>query len=145
MENPKVVVIGSKPAPNLPATSCGAPALVEPPTQADHARSIREMLVKRFPAEVIGDKVDQLLNARKVVVTKQGGVEDLGPDTSAVAEGLRFALHYSVGKPVQTQEVVNRQVLSLERLQARGPLSPAVAEAAAKMLRKLQDSKVIEV
>ena len=59
------------------------------------------IFAERFPPEVIADHVDKLFSA---TITDKYGNER--PDIRAIEAGLRFALNYTAGTPVQRQEVI---------------------------------------
>jgi hypothetical protein len=59
------------------------------------------ILADRFSPEVIADKIDMLFSA---TITDKAGNER--PDIRAIEAGLRFALNYTAGTPVQRQEVI---------------------------------------
>ena len=59
------------------------------------------ILADRFSPEVIADKIEMLFSA--TIMDKAGNER---PDIRAIEAGLRFALNYTAGTPVQRQEVI---------------------------------------
>ena len=59
------------------------------------------IFAERFPPDVIADHVDKLFSA---TITDKARNER--PDIRAIEAGLRFALNYTAGTPVQRQEVI---------------------------------------
>ena len=59
------------------------------------------ILADRFSPEVIADKIEMLFSA---TITDKAGNER--PDIRAIEAGLKFALNYTAGTPVQRQEVI---------------------------------------
>lgn len=63
-------------------------------------------IATRYPASVICGHIDSLLNA---TVGKEGFER---PDCRSVESGLKLVLAYSIGLPVQRQEIITQKITS---------------------------------
>ena len=107
-------------------------------------RDLSAMLRERFPAQVIGDKIEELLSAKKIIRDpRTGEVIDELPDVQAISKGLEFALHYGTGLPVKRIEQV-RVTVGGKKLAEMAANSPRFRQAMAKMHNRLQDAQAIE-
>ena len=109
-------------------------------TQRDLSAMIRE----RFPPDKIGDKIDELLEAKKIIRDpRTGEVIDELPDVQAISKGLEFALHYGTGLPVKRVEQV-KVTVGGKKLAEMAANSPRFRQAMAKMHTRLQGTQSIE-
>lgn len=107
-------------------------------------RDLSAMLRERFPAQVIGDKIEELLSAKKIIRDpRTGEVIDELPDVQAISKGLEFALHYGTGLPVKRIEQV-RVTVGGKKLAEMAANSPRFRQAMAKMHNRLQEAQTID-
>jgi len=92
-------------------------------------KALTATLAKRFPPSVIADKLHEMLSA---TIESQGG--QIRDDTRTQLAAVVTILNYTVGTPVQRQEVVSVNVdTSIEELQSQVDMSPALKARLAKM------------
>ena len=114
------------------------------PSDVATKKDLSAMIRERFPPKLIGDKIEQLLDARKIVRDpRTGEVVDELPDVQAITKGLEFALHYGTGLPVKRVEQV-KVTVGGKKLAEMAANSPRFKQAMAKMHNRLQKSKTIE-
>jgi len=114
------------------------------PEEVVAKKDLSLMIQERFPARVIGDKIQELLDAKKIVRDpRTGEVIDELPDVQAISKGLEFALHYGTGLPVKRVEQV-KITLGGKKLAEMAAKSPRFRQAMAKMHDRLQATKTIE-
>jgi hypothetical protein len=90
---------------------------------------LMQHLAERFSAELIGDKIAELLHATHVTSGNR-----VITDNRALEAGLKLLLGYLIGLPVERREVIMRQVTTLEDLQAQAKSSPELRRALAELL-----------
>jgi len=114
------------------------------PEEVVAKKDLSLMIQERFPAQVIGDKIQELLDAKKIVRDpRTGETLDELPDVQAISKGLEFALHYGTGLPVKRVEQV-KVTLGGKKLAEMAAKSPRFRQAMAKMHDRLQATKTIE-
>tara|TARA_E500000081_G_scaffold151197_1_gene181063 strand:+ start:398 stop:808 length:411 start_codon:yes stop_codon:yes gene_type:complete len=114
------------------------------PEEVVAKKDLSLMIQERFPARVIGDKIQELLDAKKIVRDpRTGETLDELPDVQAISKGLEFALHYGTGLPVKRVEQV-KVTLGGKKLAEMAAKSPRFRQAMAKMHDRLQATKTIE-
>lgn len=114
------------------------------PEEVVAKKDLSLMIQERFPARVIGDKIQELLDAKKIVRDpRTGETLDELPDIQAISKGLEFALHYGTGLPVKRVEQV-KVTLGGKKLAEMAAKSPRFRQAMAKMHDRLQATKTIE-
>ena len=91
-------------------------------------------LADRFTPEMIGDKIEELLNATHVTRLGQRIA-----DNRAQEAGVKLLLSYMIGLPVQRQEIISLNFDSLEELQRRAQQSPALRAALARVVETLPE------
>jgi len=100
-------------------------------------------LAKYVPSDLIAERIQELVNA--VRINKDGNEE---PDVRAREAGLKLALSYKVGTPIQRAENVNVNVdvdgNSSVGLKEKFRRSPALREMYRKMLADAE-TPVVEV
>ena len=91
---------------------------------------LTSVLAEQFPAEVISEKIDELLNATREL--KDGTILT---DTRSLEAGLKLLLAYTVGKPVERTETLTVNVETTpEQLSAQIESSPALKARLKKLL-----------
>tara|TARA_Y100000996_G_scaffold399059_1_gene367721 strand:- start:148 stop:564 length:417 start_codon:yes stop_codon:yes gene_type:complete len=114
------------------------------PEEVVAKKDLSLMIQERFPPQVIGDKIQELLDAKKIVRDpRTGETLDELPDVQAISKGLEFALHYGTGLPVKRVEQV-KVTLGGKKLAEMAAKSPRFRQAMAKMHDRLQATKTIE-
>ena len=114
------------------------------PEEVVAKKDLSLMIQERFPPQVIGDKIQELLDAKKIVRDpRTGETLDELPDVQAISKGLEFALHYGTGLPVKRVEQV-KVTLGGKKLAEMAAKSPRFRQAMAKMHDRLQAAKTIE-
>ena len=107
------------------------------PAEVSTEKDLSIMIRERFPPERIGDKIEELLTAKKVIRDpRTGDVVDELPDTQAICKGLEFVLHYGTGLPVKRVEQVKISVGG-KKLAELAASSPRFRQAMAKMHKRI--------
>lgn len=102
-------------------------------------------LIKRCPPDYLAERVWRLCEARRQVRDKTGRVTHEEDDIRANEAGLKLALAYSIGKPIERQQIITKTISSdpvadIEERLARSPaLRASLAATLAKVERDAQD------
>ena len=107
-------------------------------------KNLSAMLKERFPPNLIGDKIEELLSAKKIVRDpRTGQVIDEMPDIQAISKALDVILHYGTGLPVKRVEQV-KVTVGGKKLAEMAANNPRFRQAMAKMHNRLSKSETIE-
>ncbi len=114
------------------------------PSEVAIKKDLSAMIRERFPPSLIGDKIAELLEAKKIVRDpRTGEVVDEMPDVQAITKGLEFALHYGTGLPVKRVEQV-KVTVGGKKLAEMAANNPRFRQAMAKMHNRLSKAETIE-
>lgn len=114
------------------------------PSDLAAEKNLSLMIRERFPPQVITDKIEELLSAKKIIRDpRTGDVIDELPDIQALSKGLEFALHYGTGLPVKRIEQV-KVTLGGKKLAELAAKSPRFRQAMAKMHDRLAATTTVE-
>ena len=115
------------------------------PHTPTHARSadpgmldnaLLQSLEAQFPWLKLMDKLEELLNAKRKYVTKDGDEREMD-DYSTQLKALEMVFKYKIGSPRQRQEVTVNKELDIQELLAMAQQSPMFAKALRKIFELL--------
>ena len=114
------------------------------PSEVGKKTDLNVMLKERFPPNLIGDKIQELLEAKKIIRDPRTGetIDEL-PDVQAISKALDVILHYGEGLPVKRVEQV-KVTLGGKKLAEMAAKSPRFRQAMEKMHNRLQDKDTID-
>ena len=114
------------------------------PSEVGKKTDLNVMLKERFPPNLIGDKIQELREAKKIIRDPRTGetIDEL-PDVQAISKALDVILHYGEGLPVKRVEQV-KVTLGGKKLAEMAAKSPRFRQAMAKMHNRLQDKDTID-
>jgi len=98
-------------------------------------QALVDELTRRFTPDLIADKIQDLLEAKRVV-GKGGPLVD---DARATESGLKLMLAYAIGLPVQRQEQIVRNFDSVESLKEKLKSSPELRKSMRELMKEFED------
>jgi hypothetical protein len=102
--------------------------------------AVLDALLARCPPDYLAERVWRLCEAKRRM--KDGNEED---DVRANEAGLKLALAYSIGKPIERQQIITKTISSdpVADIEERLAKSPSLRRSLAATLAKVESQTVV--